>query len=108
MTNKYTSVHPQVAIQSLLRPALIPVSANKDFEEFKQIIEETDAALIAAGLEDLAVTMALENLQRIAPHADSNAKVRHARKGIKALRTNVLKTMLRGISDRSEEHTSEL
>ena len=101
MTNKYTSVHPQIAIQSVLRPALIPVSANKDFEEFKQIIEETDAALIAAGLEDLAVTMALENLQKIAPYADSNTKVRHARKAIKALRTNVLKTMLRGISDRA-------
>lgn len=101
MTIKNTSVHPQVAIQSLLRPALPSVSANKDFEEFKQIIEYTDRTLISAGLEDLAIRLAIENLEKTTPKAGKAAKRRQASQAIKALRVNALKTLLGGISCRA-------
>src|SRR5690606_37134525 len=65
-----------------------------------RIIEDTDRVLIESGLEKRAIDLALENLEKIAPGADNEAKARHAKQAVKALRTSVLRTLLGGISRR--------
>jgi hypothetical protein len=97
---KTASVHPKVAIQSLLRPALTPVFANKDYEEFSRTIENLDRILVKAGLESHAIDFGLQNLRDVEPDADEQAIARQAEEAVKALRTNVLKTLLGGISCR--------
>lgn len=100
MVKKNTSVHPQVAIQSLLRPDLTPVSANKDYEEFRRTIELIDDLLVNCGLERCAIDFALEDLLKKVPDATAAMREHCARQAIKALRTNVLKTLLGGLSCR--------
>lgn len=97
---KTTSVHPEVAIQSLLRPALTPVFANKDYEEFRRTIENVDRLLIDSNLEKRAIDFGLQNLRDLEPQADEQAMARQAKQAVKALRTNILKTLLGGISPR--------
>ena len=97
---KTASVHPEVAIQSLLRPDLTPVSANKDYEHFRSTIENVDRILVTAELERYAIDFGLENLREIDPKADEQAMARQAEQAVKALRTNILKTLLGGISCR--------
>lgn len=94
------AVQPQIAIQSLLRPALTPVFANKDYEEFRQTIENVDRILTGTGLEKYAIDFGLQNLREMQPQADEQAMARQAEQSVKALRTNILKTLLGGISCR--------
>lgn len=91
-------VHPKVAIQSLLRPALTPVSANKDYERFRGTIETIDRLLIECHLEKYAIDFALDNLLKETPEADERDRERCAIQAIKALRTNILRTLLEGVS----------
>lgn len=100
MKSNTTIVQPKVAIQSLLRPALTLVSANKDYEEFRQTIETIDELLTKGDLERFAIDFAVENLLAADPKADETAWARQAQQAIKALRTNILKTLLGGISSR--------
>lgn len=93
-------VQPKVAIQSLLRPALTPVSANKDYEEFRRIIETSDRLLIECHLEKYAIDFALDNLLKETPDATARVRERYARQAVKALRTNVLRKLLAGVSFR--------
>lgn len=95
-----TIVRPKIAIQSLLRPALSAVSANKDYEQFRGTIETIDRLLIESHLEEYAIDFALDNLLKEAPEADERDRARHATQAIKALRTNVLRTLLEGLSFR--------
>lgn len=100
MKQKTAPVQPQVAIQSLLRPALTPVFANKDYEEFSRTIENVDRVLINSGLEKSAIDFGLQNLLETEPKADEQAMTRQAEQAVKALRTNILQSLLGGISYR--------
>lgn len=100
MNKKTTAVQPKVAIQSLLRPALTPVFANKDYEEFKRTIDDIDRVLIEGRLEKLAIDFGLANLLAFNSEADEQVMARQAEQAVKSLRTNVLKTLLEGISCR--------
>lgn len=100
MKTNTRTVQPQVAIQSLLRPALTPVFANKDYEEFRQAIENVDRVLTGTELEKHAIDFGLQNLREMEPEADEQALARQADQAVKSLRTNILKTLLGGISCR--------
>lgn len=95
-----TTVQPKVAIQSLLRPALTPVYANKDYEEFRRTIETIDRLLIDCQLEKYAIAFGLDSLLKEVPGADEKAMERCANRAVKALRANILKKLLGGISCR--------
>lgn len=100
MNKKTTTVLPEVAIQSLFRPDLSPVSANKDFDEFRRTIVTTDRILVDGQLEELAIDLAMEKLLANSPEATVAERSKMAALAVKALRTNVLRNLLGGISCR--------
>lgn len=100
MNKKTTPVHPEVAIQSRFRPELTPVSANKDYEEFRRTIETIDRLLIDCHLERFAIDFAVMNLLEKAPGAAAQSLDRCANRAIKSLRVNVLRYLLDGLSIR--------
>ena len=97
--NKTPTV-PDIAIQSWIRPELSPVSANKDFEKFSNTIRDVDQVLTGSKLEQFAIDFAVADALRECPEADAAFLSKTARKGIKALRTNVLSMLLNNPSCR--------
>src|SRR5690625_1551941 len=95
MLEKKTSVLPDAAIQLTLRPALIPISGNRDYVRFREQLEIVHQLLFKAGIEDLAIRFGLENLMKKNPGADQHARNRQAKNALKALRTNVLRLFLK-------------
>jgi len=95
MLEKKTSVLPDAAIQLTLRPALIPISGNRDYVQFRKQLEIVHQLLFKAGIEDLAIRFGLENLMKKNPDADQHARNRQAKNALKALRTNVLRLFLK-------------
>jgi hypothetical protein len=64
------------------------------------MIETIDRLLIDCQLEKFAIDFAVDNLLKEEPGADEETLARCAKRAVKALRTNVLKTLLGGISSR--------
>ncbi len=85
-----TDVREKVAIQSWLRPALTGVGANKDYEEFRDQIEQVDAILSQAHVEGLAVDVAMKGFEE-ADDRQRRARVEYA---VKALRVQTLRMLL--------------
>ncbi len=83
-----------IAIQSLLRPALTPVPRCKDYAIFQQTLQNIDRFLIDSHLESQAIEMALEGWEQ-AGAGDRQSRARYA---IRALRMEVLRFLLGGIS----------
>ena len=54
----------QIAIQSLLRPALTPVHGCKDYAVFQETLQKIDRFLIDSELESQAIEMALEGWEQ--------------------------------------------
>ncbi len=52
------AVTPNIALQSWLRPALTVVGANKDYAEFRQMLESVDSLLRGSHLEAMAMDFA--------------------------------------------------
>jgi IS5 family transposase len=86
----------QLAIQSLLRPALTPVHNCKDHAVFQQTLNNIDQFLADSELESQAIEMALEGWE----HAGSKQQQKRAQYGMRALRMEVLRFLLGGISFR--------
>ena len=84
----------QIAIQSLLRPALTPVHGCKDYAVFQETLQKIDRFLIDSELESQAIEMALEGWEQ-AGAGDRQSRARYA---IRALRMEVLRFLLGGIS----------
>jgi len=84
----------QLAIQSLLRPALTPVRNYKDHAVFQQTLENIDQFLSDSELQSQAIEMALEGWE----DAGSKQQQKRAQYGIRALRMEVLRFLLGGIS----------
>ena len=94
MKTNTKTVHPEIAIQSWLRPALNPVFANKDHAEFSRILADADRLLSECGLETAAADLAAEKLAREEPEAAAADFARQAVFAVKALRFGVLKMLL--------------
>ncbi len=84
----------QIAIQSLLRPALTPVHGCKDYAVFQETLQNIDRFLVDSELESQAIEMALEGWEQ-AGAGDRQSRARYA---IRALRMEVLRFLLGGIS----------
>jgi hypothetical protein len=54
------AVAENIALQSWLRPALTVVGANKDYAEFRQMLESVDSLLRGSHLEAMALDFAKE------------------------------------------------
>ena len=85
-----------IAIQSFLRPALTPVFRCKDYTEFLDTIERIDRFLIDSSLVREAIEKALEGWDEAA----LKDRERRARAAIKAMRVEVARHLLGGISFR--------
>ncbi len=85
-----------IAIQCLLRPALTVVDRCLDYENHRAAIERIDRLLIDSEVESQAVEMALEGRQPMSP----KARQRRANYAIKAMRLEILRSLLGGISFR--------
>ena len=85
-----------IAIQSVLRPALTPVYGCKDYAVLEQTVQEIDQFLIESHLESQAAEMALEGWEQ----AGAADQQRRARYGVRALRLEVVRFLLGGISFR--------
>jgi hypothetical protein len=86
----------QIAIQSLLRPALTPVRRCKDYAVFEQTVQNIDRFLSDSELESQVIDMTLEGWE------ECSAKDQHRRAvyAVRALRVEVLRFLLGGISFR--------
>lgn len=80
----------QVAIQSLLRPALTPVGANIDYRRFKDTLDDISNALTGSSLESQAMELALEDCTS----TDPSARARRARFAVESLRLEILRHLL--------------
>ena len=85
-----------IAIQSFLRPALTAVPHCQDYAIFRDTLERIEGLLIDSSLERQAIEMALEDF------AQTSVKQQHNRAqiAIRALRMEVLRFLLGGISFR--------
>ena len=85
-----------IAIQSFLRPALTAVPHCHDYAVFKDTLERIERLLIDSSVERQAIEMALEDF------AQAGVKQQHKRAqiAIRALRMEVLRFLLGGISFR--------
>ena len=85
-----------IAIQSFLRPALTAVPHCHDYAVFKDTLERIERLLIDSSVEQQAIEMALEDF------AQASVKQQHKRAqiAIRALRMEVLRFLLGGISFR--------
>ena len=85
-----------IAIQSFLRPALTAVPHCQDYAVFRDTLERIDRLLMDSSLERQATEMALEDF------AQASVKQQHnrAQMAIRALRMEVLRFLLGGISFR--------
>ena len=85
-----------IAIQSFLRPALTAVPHCQDYAVFRDTLERIDRLLMDSSLERQAIEMALEDF------AQASVKQQHnrAQMAIRALRMEVLRFLLGGISFR--------
>ena len=85
-----------IAIQSFLRPALTAVPHCQDYAIFRDTLERIEGLLIDSSLERQAIEMALEDF------AQASVKQQHNRAqiAIRALRMEVLRFLLGGISFR--------
>lgn len=79
-----------VAIQSLLRPALTPVSANIDYRRFKATLDDISETVRRSSLESLAMELALEDFAS----DDGNARNRRAQFAVESLRLEILRHLL--------------
>ena len=61
------AVTPNIALQSWLRPALTVVGANKDYAEFRQLLESVDSLLRGRHLEAMALDFAKEGAGKAKP-----------------------------------------
>ncbi len=80
----------EVAIQSWLRPALTPVGANKDYEQFRDQIDTVDTLLRQSHLEAMALAFAVVGVEE----ADARQLAARKRFGLKALRLEALRMLL--------------
>ncbi len=85
-----------IAVQSFLRPALTPVIRCKDYTVFLETMERIDRVLIDSSLEREAIVKALEGWDE----AGGKDRERRALRAIKALRVEVVRHLLGGISFR--------
>lgn len=91
MNNKKEApFHVQVAIQSWLRPALTPVSANIDYARFKATLDDISEVLSDGRLEAQAIDLVLEDFES----SDPAARARRGRFAVEALRLEVLRHLL--------------
>lgn len=90
MKQRREGVGADIAIQSWLRPALTPVGANKDYEQFRDLLARVDALLRDAHLETLAMDLALEGFEA----ADRRQLKARKRFAMTALRVSVLRHLL--------------
>ncbi len=101
MTSKPRNVSASIALQLWLRPALTPVGANKDYAEFRQLLDGLDRLLRGSHLESMAMDFAKE--------AAGQASVAHLcqrmESAIKALRFEVLRGHLGNLSFRKLSRT---
>ena len=86
----------QIAIQSLLRPALTPVPRCKDYAVFEQTVQNIDRFLSDSELESQVIDMALEGWEA----CSAKDQQRRAAYAVRALRVEVLRFLLGGISFR--------
>ena len=86
----------QIAIQSLLRPALTPVPRCKDYAVFEQTVQNIDRFLSDSELESQVIDMALEGWEE----CSAKDQQRRAAYAVRALRVEVLRFLLGGISFR--------
>ena len=86
-----------IAIQSFLRPALTPVLRCKDYAGFLDTVERIDRFLIDSSLEREAIVRALEGWDE----AGEKDREQRALRAIKALRVEVARHLLGGISFRA-------
>ena len=90
------AVTPNIALQSWLRPALTVVGANKDYAEFRQLLESVDSLLRGSHLEAMALDFAKEGAGEV-----SFVQLRNRMDfGLKALRFEVLRMLLGNMSFR--------
>ena len=85
-----------IAIQSLLRPALTVVDRCLDYDNFRATIERIDRLLIDSEVESQGVDLALERGQPMSV----KARQKRANFALKALRMETLRYLLGGISFR--------
>lgn len=89
--NKNTKVVvEEVVIQSWLRPALTPVGANKDYEQFRDQIDTVDTLLGQSHLEAMALDFAVVGFEG----ADARQLAARKRFALKALRLEALRMLL--------------
>ena len=92
MKNKTKDPKPKIAIQSLLRPALTPVCANKDYHEYVATIECIDKLIRTTGIENRIVEITVQK------YSSFNLTVKQlskkAEQAIKAFRTETLRFLL--------------
>lgn len=85
-----------IALQSWLRPALTVVGANKDYDEFRGMLETVDGLLRGSHLESMAMDFAKEGAGEI-----SCVQLRNRMEfALKALRFEVLRMLLGNMSFR--------
>lgn len=82
-----------IAIQSLLRPALTPVPRCKDYAVFRKTVEHIDRILTESSLESKAIDLALEGFEGTIPERSKQAQF-----AIRAVRMSVLDYLLGGLS----------
>jgi len=82
----------QIAIQSLLRPALTPVARCKDYAVFEQTVQNIDRFLRDSELESQVIDMAMEGWEE----CSAKDQQRRAAYAVRALRVEVLRFLLGG------------
>lgn len=80
----------RIELQSVLRPALTRVGANKDYASFRDQLAAVDHLLKGSHLEAMAIDFALEGLEQ----AEEPQRRRRAEFALKALRAETLRMLL--------------
>lgn len=92
MTNKNESLSPEtIALQAPLRPDLTPVLRNRDYLRMSEDLAKLDADLRESGLESLAMSLALEDLDEGASFRQQQKRCEFA---IYSLRAELLRQIL--------------
>jgi len=90
MKTKNLPIQPEIAIQSLLRPAYYPSVSSKDYRDFHDTVDQLESLIRNSDLEKLAMEYALEGYER----ASGRQRNYRARTAVKALRFNSLRKLL--------------
>ena len=92
MSKNKKDLPTKVAIQSLLRPDLTPVYANKDYFQFVATINCIDKIIRTTGIEEQIMQITLEHFSSSIQNV--KALTKKVEQAIKAFRTETLRFLL--------------